>query len=231
VSSSVPEGPLDELAARVGHRFADPMLLRRALAHRSWCAENDGEESNERLEFLGDAVLGWVVADLAYTRFVDVPEGHLTDLRKAVVNSIALAALAEELGLGAHLLLGKGEAAAGGAEKPSILADAFEAVLGAVYLDGGTDAAYAFVERFVGPRMMSSIDRLDRLDHKTALQERCAASGRGAPIYEITAVGPDHAKVFTARVVVDGRSVGEGTGRSKKAAEQVAAREAFDALA
>ncbi len=231
MTSSEDAATLDSLAARIGHEFADRSLLLRSLAHRSWCAEHEGEESNERLEFLGDAVLGWVVADLAYRRFADVPEGQLTDLRKAVVNTIALAAVAEELDLGPHVLLGKGEAAAGGAEKPSILADVFEAVLGAVYLDGGTDAAYAFVERFVGPRMVSSIDRLDRLDHKTALQERCAAAGRGSPVYEISAVGPDHAKVFTARVLVDGRPVGEGQGRSKKSAEQVAAREAYDALA
>jgi ribonuclease-3 len=225
------EPTLDALATRIGHDFADPALLRRSLAHRSWCAEHDGEESNERLEFLGDAVLGWVVADLAYRRFTDVPEGRLTDLRKAVVNTIALAAVAEELGLGPHVLLGKGEAAAGGAEKPSILADVFEAVLGAVYLDGGTDAAYSFVARSVGPRMVSSIDRLGELDHKTALQERCAAAGHGSPVYEISAVGPDHAKVFTARVLVDGRPIGEGQGRSKKSAEQAAAREAYDALA
>lgn len=218
---------LGELARRVGHDFADPTLLRRALAHRSWCAEHDDEPSNERLEFLGDAVLGWVVADLAYRRFDTVPEGHLTDLRKGVVNTIALAAVSEQIGVGPYVLLGKGEAAAGGAEKPSILADVFEAILGAVYLDGGTDAAYGMVERHVGPRMAESIDRLDHLDFKTALQEICARDGLGAPEYSVTAVGPDHAKVFTARVAVGGRVIGEGEGRSKKAAEQVAAEAAY----
>jgi len=201
------------------------------MAHRSWCAENDGEESNERLEFLGDAVLGWVIADIAYRRFEAVPEGHLTDLRKSVVNAVALAQVAEELEIGPHLLLGKGEAAAGGAEKPSILSDAFEAVLGAVYLDGGTEAAYAMVERHVGPRMADTIDGLDQLDHKTQLQELCARSGSGSPVYEITSVGPDHAKVFTAKAFVAGDVVGEGRGRSKKAAEQAAAEEAVAALA
>ena len=140
------------LAATVGHEFADPSLLRRAMAHRSWCAETPGEQSNERLEFLGDAVLGWVIADIAFHRFDALAEGLLTDLRKSVVNAITLAEIAEEIGIGPYLLLGKGEASAGGAEKPSILSDAFEAVLGAVYLDGGTEPAYAMVERWVAPR-------------------------------------------------------------------------------
>ena len=214
---------VDDLAARVGHDFADPELLRRAMAHRSWCAENGDAQSNERLEFLGDAVLGWVVADLAYHRFPDVPEGQLTDLRKSVVNATALAAVAREIGIGPFLLLGNGERAAGGADKPSILSDAFEAVLGAVHLDGGTEAAYAMVERHVGPRLVTTVDRLDELDHKTLLQETCARLGRQPPVYELTWTGPDHAKVFTARAVVEGRTVGRGRGSSKKAAEQVAA--------
>lgn len=214
---------LDELAARVGHDFGDIALLRRAMAHRSWCAESPGELSNERLEFLGDAVLGWVVADIGFRRFEQLPEGLLTDLRKSVVNAIALAEIAEDIGLGDYLLLGKGEGAAGGSEKPSILSDAFEAVLGAVYLDGGVDAAYAMVERWVAPRMSTSVDRLDQLDHKTQLQELCARAGRGAPVYVVRFTGPDHAKLFFAAVTVDGETLGEGQGRSKKAAEQAAA--------
>lgn len=221
---------LGRLATAVGHVFDDPTLLQRALAHRSWCSENDGAESNERLEFLGDAVLGWAIADISFRRFVDVPEGQLTDLRKSVVNATALASIAEEIGIGPHLLLGRGEAAAGGSEKPSILSDAFEAILGAVYLDGGADAAYSMVERHVAPRLALNIDQLDQLDHKTQLQELCARRGDEPPVYELTSVGPDHAKVFTAQVRVGREVVGSGDGRSKKAAEQVAAAAACETL-
>jgi ribonuclease-3 len=216
---------LTPLAERLGHAFDDPELLRRALAHRSWCAEHPGTISNERLEFLGDAVLGWAVADLAYHRY-DVPEGQLTDLRKSVVNAIALAAVAVEIGLGEHILLGRGEAAAGGADKPSILSDAFEAVLGAVYLDGGSEAAYRLVERFVVPRMPDDAAALGAMDQKTHLQELLARAGRGAPVYDVTSKGPDHAKSFRATVLVDGDVLGVGEGRSKKAAEQAAATDA-----
>lgn len=225
-----PDHELGPLAERIGHEFVDLDFLRRALAHRSWCAETPGSESNERLEFLGDAVLGWIIADIAFRRFDALPEGLLTDLRKSVVNAITLADIAEEMDLGPHLLLGKGEAAANGAEKPSILSDAFEAVLAAVYLDGGPDAAYAMVDRWVAPRLSTSVDRLDQLDHKTQLQELCARAGRGTPVYVVTSTGPDHAKSFVARVSVDGEELGQGTGRSKKAAEQAAAAVAAAAL-
>ena len=216
---------LAALAERIGHRFADISLLERALAHRSWCAETPGATSNERLEFLGDAVLGWAIADIVYHRY-DVAEGQLTDLRKSVVNAIALAEVANELDLGPHILLGRGEAAAGGAGKPSILSDAFEAVLGAVYIDGGAEAAFAMVERLLVPRMPENADSLDQFDQKTQLQELTARAGRGSPVYEVTSRGPDHAKSFHARVLVDGEVIGEGDGRSKKAAEQAAATEA-----
>lgn len=229
--AEVSDNDLEALAGSVGHSFDDPQLLRRALAHRSWCAETPGADSNERLEFLGDAVLGWAVADIVYHRYSDLPEGQLTDLRKSVVNAIALAEVADEIGLGRHILLGRGEAAAGGAQKPSILSDAFEAVLGAVYLDGGADAAFGMVERLIGPRMPVTIDGLDQLDQKTQLQELSARAGRGAPEYTISSTGPDHAKTFRATVSVDGQPLGHGEGRSKKAAEQVAAAEACRALA
>ena len=221
---------LEQLAERIGHRFDDITLLARALAHRSWCAETPGEASNERLEFLGDAVLGWVVADIAYRDFDDLPEGLLTDLRKSVVNAVDLAQVAEQIDLGPHVLLGKGEAAAGGAEKPSILSDAFEAVLAAVYLYGGTEAARGMVERLVAPRMAKSVDRLDQLDHKSQLQELSARLGGGVPVYRLTSSGPDHAKTFTAEALIDGVVLGRGTGRSKKAAEQGAASEACVAI-
>ena len=224
-----PAPGLAELSVRIGHQFHDWGLLERALAHRSWCAETPGAISNERLEFLGDAVLGWAIADIVYHRY-PVAEGQLTDLRKSVVNAIALAEVAQEMGLGEHILLGRGEAAAGGSDKPSILSDAFEAVLGAVYLDGGAEAAYAMVDRLVVPRMPDSADAIGQFDQKTQLQELSARLGRGAPVYEVSSRGPDHAKTFHARVLVDDEVLGVGTGRSKKAAEQIAATEACLAL-
>jgi len=149
----IPEPDTGALSERLQYRFADPTLLRRAMAHRSWCAEVPGEVSNERLEFLGDAVLGWVIADIAYRRHGDLPEGKLTDLRKSVVNANALASVAEEIELGRYLLLGKGEDAAGGRRKPSILSDALEAVLGAIYLDGGVQAVSGAIDRLFSSRL------------------------------------------------------------------------------
>lgn len=219
-----------ELEVRLGYDFADSWLLDRALSHRSWCAEHEGVPSNERLEFLGDAVLGWAIADLAFREFTDVPEGRLTDLRKSVVNATALAGIAEEIGLGPYLKLGRGEVASGGSAKPSILSDAFEAVLAAVYLDGGPEPAFSLVERFVAPHMARNIDGLAQRDHKTELQELCARLGRPVPEYILSSIGPDHAKVFTADVMVDSRSVGVGEGGSKKSAEQAAAAAACAAL-
>jgi len=201
------------------------------MAHRSWCAEvAGGEPSNERLEFLGDAVLGWVVADLAYRLYAELPEGKLTDLRKSVVNAAALAEVAVALDIGSCLLLGRGESIAGGREKPSILSDAFEAVLGAVYIDAGSTAAYEFVERVIGERLRLAIDRLDRLDYKTLLQELAVRQFDAAPVYIISEEGPDHAKLFTATVLVAGTVWGSGKGRSKKLAEQEAASMACASL-
>lgn len=214
------------LAQRIGHDFADPSLLSRAMAHRSWCSEHPGTLSNERLEFLGDAILGWVVADLAFRRFTDLPEGDLTGVRKGVVNALALADVAESLGLGEFLLLGRGEDAAGGREKPSILSDALEAVFGAVYVDGGARVAYDVIERMIGPRLGATAARLDHLDHKSRLQELAALDGASPPEYVTRSEGPDHAKRFFATVVLEGAVLGEGTGRSKKAAEQSAAEAA-----
>ena len=221
---------LEDLGRRVGHRFERTELLERALAHRSWCAEHGDADSNERLEFLGDAVLGWVIADIAFHRYGELPEGRLTDLRKGVVNGGALADAATDIGLGEFIKLGKGETAAGGATKPSILADAFEAVLGAVYLDGGAAAAFSVVERHVATRLADPAVGSVHADHKTELQERCARHRRSAPVYAVTSTGPDHARVFTATVTVDGEELGRGSGRSKKAAEQVAAELACRAL-
>lgn len=225
-----PEPDLTELRQHLGYEFNDPAVLRRALAHRSWCSEVGGQPSNERLEFLGDAVLGWVVADLAYRRHGELTEGKLTDLRKSVVNASALAEVALEIHLGPCLLLGKGEDAAGGRSKPSILSDALEAVLGAVYIDGGTEAVFALIERLFVERMAVAALRLDRLDYKTVLQELTARLHDTAPVYVLSDTGPDHDKWFSATVIVAGQSVGYGEGRSKKTAEQAAAEQAWMAL-
>ena len=222
--------PFEQLQWSIGYEFSDVVLLRRALSHRSWIAESDDEVSNERLEFLGDAVLGWVVADLVYSEFEDWDEGVLTDLRKSVVNASALAEVARDIDLGAYLLLGNGEDAAGGRNKESILSDALEAVFGAVYIDAGSQQAFDVVRRLIAPRLAAAPSRLDRLDQKSTLQELLASLGRSSPSYTITAQGPDHDKEFTATVVIDGEVLGSGVGRSKKLAEQQAAGEAIDAL-
>jgi ribonuclease III len=222
---------LDGLSQRLGYRFADESLLYRAMSHRSWCSEHPGVLSNERLEFLGDAVLGWMIADIAYREHHELPEGKLTDLRKSVVNASALAEVAAIVDLGPSLLLGKGENGGGGRLKPSILSDALEAVIGAVYIDGGVPAAAALIERLFAEPLARAAKQLDRLDFKTLLQELTARLFDSAPVYVLSETGPDHAKEFTATVVVGGRSVGQGHGRSKKIAEQAAAEAAHVLLA
>jgi len=161
---------LAELSKALGHSFSDLSLLRQALVHRSYIAESDEVDTNERLEFLGDAVLGWVIADLAYHRLPGDSEGRLSDLRQSVVNASALADIARSLDLGSYLFLGRGENAAGGRDKTSILSDAFEAVIGAVYLDAGPTAADAFVRRFLASVVEEVLPRLDSFDNKTRLQ-------------------------------------------------------------
>jgi ribonuclease-3 len=220
---------LSQLSARLGYAFTDISLLETAMHHRSWNAENDGGESNERLEFLGDAVLGWVVADIVYSQHSDLPEGKLTDLRKSVVNANALAEVAVDLGIGEHLMLGKGEDTAGGREKTSILSDALEAVIGAVYIDAGPQATHGVVSALMGTRIVDAVGGLDRLDAKTRLQE--LASKLEAHVhYKVEDEGPDHEKMFFATVYVGDRELGYGEGKSKKAAEQIAAEIACDVL-
>ncbi len=205
-------------------------MLARALAHRSWCAETTGQESNERLEFLGDAVLGLVVTDHIFRSYPGLPEGELAKVRASVVNSAALAEVAAELGLGPFLLLGKGEDQSGGREKPSILADAMEAIIGAVYLDGGWPAAAALVMRLLEDRITEAAAGPGGQDYKTRLQELAARRFDQLPRYEVDDEGPDHAKRFFAVVSIGGRELGRGEGRSKKQAEQAAARLAWRAL-
>jgi ribonuclease III len=228
--SPPPPSALASLAGRVGHDFVDLDLLARAMAHRSWCAETPGVTSNERLEFLGDAVLGLVVTDHIFRTYPDLPEGELAKVRASVVSAAALADVAAELDLGAALLLGKGEAASGGREKPSILADAMEAVIGAVYLDAGWDGAARVVLGLLGDRIAAAAAGPGGQDYKTRLQELSARSFEDVPSYLVVDEGPDHAKRFFATVVVGGEARGRGEGRSKKQAEQAAARCAWEVL-
>jgi ribonuclease-3 len=214
----------------LGVRFKDPSLLQTALTHRSFAFERGGVETNERLEFLGDAVLGVVVTDLAYNGFPNLQEGELAKLRAAIVNMGTLAVVARQLGLGEEILLGRGEELSGGRKKASILADALEAVLGAVYLDRGMDRVSRLINRLFWPRMEAYARGEGERDYKTGLQELAAQEVGRIPEYRVVERGPDHEKEFTASVHVAGRELGRGVGRSKKEAEQRAAREAFDRL-
>ncbi|MBV9412665.1 MAG: ribonuclease III [Acidimicrobiia bacterium] len=214
----------------MGRRFTDDALLTLALAHRSWCAETPGSESNERLEFLGDAVLGLVVTDHLFRTFPGLAEGELAKVRASVVNAGVLADLAEELGIGPALALGKGEDASGGREKPSILSDAMEAVIGAVYLDGGWPAAHALVLKLLEDRIAEAATGPGGQDYKTRLQELAAQRLDSLPRYEVRESGPDHAKRFSATVFINEEECGSGEGRSKKQAEQAAAERAWRSL-
>jgi ribonuclease-3 len=220
-----------DLAAALGVEFEDPELARLALVHRSYAFENALSETNERLEFLGDAVLGVVVTDVAYRAFPSLSEGDLAKLRSSTVNMHALAEVARELGLGDLVLLGRGEEMSGGREKTSILADALEAVLGAVYLDRGPDTAFDLIERLFFPRMVAYMSGDGGRDFKTTLQEMAAQEKGMLPDYRVSERGPDHQKEFTATVFLDGEPWGQGQGRSKKEAEQQAAQQACDKLA
>jgi len=208
----------------------DAGLLERALTHRSFAYENGGLPTNERLEFLGDSVLGLVVTDTLYRTHPDLPEGQLAKLRASVVNMRALAGVGRGLGLGDYVYLGRGEESTGGRDKASILADTVEAVLGAVYLDGGMAAAAALVHRLIDPLMEAAAQLGAGLDWKTSLQEMTSSAGLGVPDYVIDEEGPDHAKTFTAHSRVAGEVLGTGTGRSKKEAEQQAAATAWRTL-
>jgi ribonuclease-3 len=218
--------PLDELQARLGYTFTDPSLLLRALSHRSWCAENRGEPSNERLEFLGDSVLGLVVTDYLFRTNPGLPEGDLAKARAAVVSSQMLAEVAAEVSLGRALRLGRGEELSNGRAKTSILADAMEAVIGAVWLDSGWDAARGLILDLLSGRIAIAVAGPGVGDFKTRLQELSTQMVDEAPVYQIAESGPDHAKVFTATVLIGGSPWGSGVGRSKKQAEQAAAAEA-----
>jgi ribonuclease III len=220
----------ERLAERLGLRFSDLSLLVRALSHRSWCGEREGASSNERLEFLGDAVLGLVVAQHAFAAYPDFAEGKLAKVRSAVVNARVLAEVGEELGVGEFLLLGRGEEASGGRTKASILADATEAVIGAVYLDAGWSVTEPLVLGLLADRIARAAEEPDDFDHKSRLQEMAVRDGAGPPRYLVTGSGPDHERRYVAEVVVGGMQRGTGEGSSKKDAEQDAARTAWQIL-
>jgi len=221
--------PAGELLTELG-MSVDPELLDRALTHRSYAYEQGGLPTNERLEFLGDSVLGLVVTEHLFVTYPDLSEGQLAKLRAAVVNSRALADIARQLDLGAVIHLGRGEESTGGRDKSSILADTMEAVIGAVFLQHGVDAARDLVHHLFDPLMAEVATRGAGLDWKTSLQEIASTDGLGVPIYDVVESGPDHAKTFQAMVNIDDRSYGPGAGRNKKEAEQNAAAIAFAAL-
>jgi ribonuclease-3 len=207
-----------------------PERLKLALTHRSYAYEFGGLPTNERLEFLGDSVLGLVVTEELYERFPDLDESRLSPLRSGVVNMRALASIARSLELGSALLIGKGEELTGGRDKNSILADTFEALVGAIYLDLGFEACRKVILNLMKDVIEDAITRGSGIDGKTALQELVAASGWPAPEYRVTESGPDHDKSFEAVAIVNGSTFNSGRGKSKREAEQEAARLAYEEL-
>jgi ribonuclease-3 len=219
----------DDLSEVVGAEIDESLLLR-ALTHRSYAYENGGAPHNERLEFLGDAVLGLVVTDTLFRAHPDHTEGQLAKFRAAVVNMRALAEVAATLGLGDFVFLGRGEESTGGREKASILADTTEAVIGAVFLSAGLEGAARLVHHLLDPMLRATASLGAGLDWKTSLQEIAAELGLGSPEYRVSEDGPEHEKIFTAEAVVGGEVRGDGVGRTKKDAEQQAASAAWKAL-
>jgi ribonuclease-3 len=208
----------------------DAQLLEIALTHRSFAYESGGLPTYERLEFLGDSVLGLIVTAELYRRYPDLPESRLSPLRSGIVNTVALAEVARALGLGNHIKIGKGEESSGGRDKSSILADSLEALFGALYLDKGFEITKSIILPLISPVIENARERGAGLDGKTALQELLAERNLGVPEYSVSDSGPDHDKDFVARVIVHGKVVGEGAGKSKREAEQIAATMAFTSL-
>lgn len=223
---------IKDLETAIGYQFSNITLLQNALAHSSYANErwHDSLRSNERLEFLGDSILGMIVAEYLYRNFSDRPEGELTRMRADMVCEQALARIADKINLGDHLLLGHGEQQSGGKHRASILADAVESVIAACFLDGGMDAARTFVDRFVLCDV--PVKQLHNADYKTALQEFTQKKKDQTLSYQLLSEsGPDHAKTFEVAVLMNGKTLGVGTGSSKKRAEQDAARKALETLA
>jgi ribonuclease-3 len=220
---------LDSLSEMLGVEI-NRELLKLALTHRSYSYEHGNTPNNERLEFLGDSVLGFVVTSHIYETLTDLPEGEMTKVKNAVVSARALAVIAADLGLGEYLLLGKGELATDGRNKPNLLADAFEAILGAAYMSAGFDAARALVEKFVFPLLDNPDEIRANSDPKTTLQERVQALGRGTPVYKTRFEGPDHNRDYFSILLINGEEISHGEGRTKKNAETAAAVKALDVL-
>ncbi len=224
----------DELQQRIGYRFRDRGLLEHALTHKSRAAEDasGGVADNESLEFLGDAVLGLVVAELMFRQYPTYDEGQKSKVKAAVVSTQSLARHAEQLRLGEHLILGRGEEKTGGRHKQALLADGYEALIAAIYLDGGLTAAAAFLQRELNDAIEAGAGDTVGQDYKSALQEKLQAAGRPLPEYRLAGQeGPDHRKMFRIEVVVAGDGLGSATGKAKKEAEQEAARLALARLA
>lgn len=222
---------IKDLEAAIGYHFQNITLLQNALTHSSYANErwHNSLMSNERLEFLGDSILGMNVAEFLFRTFPDRPEGDLTRMRADMVCEKTLAAIAEKIGLGQHLLLGHGEERLGGRKRESILADAVESVIAACYLDGGMEAAHAFIERFVLCEV--PVQKMHNVDYKTALQEKVQQKKNQVLQYTLASQsGPDHDKQFEVEVTLNGVVVGKGIGSSKKRAEQAAAKAAMEAL-
>ncbi len=226
-TESSPEGTLEAFQANIGYRFGDRDLLRTALTHSSYVAENVGAESYERLEFLGDAVLELLTTELIFSLMPDANEGDMTKVRASVVDVGSLAEIGRSIDVGSVMYLGVGETRSGGAERDSILSDVVEAVLGAIFIDGGLAPAKAFVSSHWRDRIVHSIDSSDVTDSRSLLQEQLARSGRSV-VFTYDRVGPDHAAVYTATALVDGERVGSGVGPSKKAAAIAASADALN---
>jgi ribonuclease-3 len=217
---------LDALGKSLGVEI-EPQLLELALTHRSYSYENGRGPNNERLEFLGDAILGFLVTSHIHDHFSDMDEGNLTKLKNAVVSAPALAQAASSINLGEYLLLGKGEIQTGGREKMNLLADTFEAVLGAAYVSKGLEAAKTIVNQHILPLLDSAEELLLSADPKTKLLESLQQQGRAAPVYQTTHEGPDHDRTFFANLIIDGQVIASATGRSRKQAETNAAIKAL----
>lgn len=228
-NSPVNSDDLKSLARLLGLPADSPLLLQ-ALTHRSFAFEQGGLSHNERLEFLGDSVLSLVVTTELYNRYTKRSEGDLARIRAAIVNTKSLARVARDIGVGPCILLDKGEKVTGGKDKASILADTMEALIGAVYLNNGIEAAHTFICEHFSALFVEAATTKIHTDWKTALQELIASKNLAPPVYQVEAEGPDHAKQFTATAMVDGKPLGHGSGSSKKAAEQGAAEQACAAL-
>lgn len=223
----------EEFQQEIGLRFRSPLLLRQALTHRSFVYDNNGDasQSNERMEFLGDSVLGLVVNEHLYKLFPDNREGSLTQMKSLLVSEAVLSKMARSMRLGRYILLSDAEAESGGRERPSILADAFEAVIGAIYLDSGIEAARRFTESRLLREAGAIVRDESNINHKSLLQEYAQSQFKTHPRYRVTREeGPDHEKVFSVEVFVGDRLLGRGSGKNKKDAEQDAARDAIARL-